>query len=43
MKFLITIKDGFGRRTYPAVGNIAVLVNAAYDSGALGVTYRVLP
>lgn len=43
MKFLVTIDDGAGRRTFPAVGDIAALVDAAYDGGALGVTYRVLP
>lgn len=42
MKFLITVDDGTGPRTYPAIGNIADLTDAAIDAGALGISYRVI-
>ena len=43
MKFLITIQTAAGQLTYPAVGDIGALVDDAYDHGALGITYLVLP
>jgi hypothetical protein len=43
MSYLITIRTAAGARTYTAIGNLAALLDAAYDEGALGVTAMVRP
>lgn len=43
MKFLITERTSDGKRTYMAIGDLGLLIDAAYDGGALGVTAMVKP
>ncbi|WP_267875331.1 hypothetical protein [Massilia hydrophila] len=43
MKFLITVRNATGARTYPAIGNRDALMDAAYADGALSVTILVQP
>ncbi|GAB3416817.1 hypothetical protein NX774_12045 [Massilia agilis] len=40
MRYLITVRDESGERTYDAIGNRDALMDAAYDAGALGVSIR---
>ncbi|MGO4379666.1 hypothetical protein AB4Z19_15425 [Pseudoduganella sp. RAF19] len=42
MKYRITVKTEGGSRTYSAIGDLGLLVDAEYDAGALGVTVMVL-
>lgn len=41
MKFLITERTADGTRTYAAIGDLGLLIDKAYDAGALGVTVMV--
>lgn len=41
--YMVTARTADGVRSYPAIGNLAALQDAAYDSGALGVTVMVRP
>jgi hypothetical protein len=41
MTFRITVIDETGPRTYSAIGDRDVLMDAAYNDGALGVTVMV--
>lgn len=43
MKYLITVRDAAGARTYPAIGDRDALMDAAYAAGALSVTILVQP
>ena len=43
MSWLITIRTADGVRSYPAIGDLGALQDAAYDNGALGVTAMVRP
>lgn len=38
MKFLITVRNAAGARSYSAIGNRDALMDAAYEDGALSVT-----
>ena len=40
MRYLITVRTAEGQRTYPAIGDRAALMDAAYDRGALGLTIK---
>lgn len=42
MTYLITVRTAAGIKTYPAIGDIGALLDAAYDQGALGVTAMVV-
>jgi hypothetical protein len=42
MKFLITERTADGMRSYAAIGDLGLLIDAAYDAGALGVTAIVI-
>lgn len=41
MKYLITVRNAAGARTYPAIGSRDALMDAAYAAGALSVTILV--
>ncbi|WP_426070219.1 hypothetical protein [Janthinobacterium sp. DSP2-3-3] len=41
MSYIITIRTADGVHSYPAIGDLGALQNAAYDDGALGVTAMV--
>ncbi|CAN7739653.1 hypothetical protein [Duganella sp. LjRoot269] len=43
MKYLITERTADGLRTYSAIGDLGLLIDAAYDAGALGITAVVQP
>lgn len=43
MKYIVTVRDAAGARTYPAIGSLAALMDAAYTAGALGFTAVRLP
>ncbi|WP_277346671.1 MULTISPECIES: hypothetical protein [Janthinobacterium] len=43
MSYIITIRTADGVRSYPAIGDLGALQDAAYDDGALGVTAMVRP
>jgi hypothetical protein len=43
MKYLITERTSDGQRSYMAIGDLGVLIDAAYNAGALGVTAMVKP
>lgn len=43
MSYIITIRTEAGVHSYPAIGNLGALQDAAYDAGALGVTVMVAP
>ena len=42
MTYLITARADGWSHTYTAIGDLSALLDAAYDSGALGVTARPL-
>jgi hypothetical protein len=41
MKYLITARTTDGMQSYSAIGDLGLLIDAAYDAGALGVTVMV--
>jgi hypothetical protein len=41
-RYQITARTATGTTTYTAIGQLAALLDAAYDSGALGVTAMAL-
>jgi hypothetical protein len=43
VSYTITVCTAAGVRRYTAIGNLAALMDAAYDAGALGVTAMVSP
>ncbi len=43
MSYLITIRTAAGTQRYAAIGDLAALMDAAYDAGALGVSAMVRP
>lgn len=43
MKFLIAARTADGMRSYAAIGDLGLLIDAAYDAGAMGVTAMVQP
>jgi hypothetical protein len=46
MSYLVTIRTGPAAtdvQSYAAIGNLTALLDAAYATGALGVTIRVRP
>ena len=43
MRFLITERTKHGPRCYMAIDDLGLQIDAAYDSGALGVTAMVKP
>lgn len=43
MSYLITVRNAGGARTYVAIGERDVLMDAAYDAGALGVSIVARP
>ncbi|PKV43625.1 hypothetical protein CLU92_0940 [Janthinobacterium sp. 61] len=43
MSYIITIRTAEGMHSYPAIGDLGALQDAAYDNGALGVTAMVRP
>ena len=43
MSYIITIRTAEGMHSYPAIGDLGALQDAAYDNGALGVTAMVCP
>ncbi|MGV7210468.1 hypothetical protein ACLB1G_21755 [Oxalobacteraceae bacterium A2-2] len=43
MKYLITARTADGMRVYSAIGDLGLLIDAAYDAGAMGITAMVLP
>lgn len=43
MSYQITIRTASGVQRYIAIGNLAALLDAAYEAGALGVTAMVRP
>jgi len=43
MSYIITARTATTVRTYPAIGDLGALLDAAYDAGALGVTVMVRP
>lgn len=43
MTYLITTRTANSVYTYSAIGDLDRLLDAAYDSGALGVTAMVMP
>lgn len=43
MSYIITIRTASTVHSFPAIGNLAALFDAAYDDGALGVTAMVRP
>lgn len=43
MKYLITERTNDGKRIYAAIGDLGLLIDAAYDAGALGVTAMAQP
>lgn len=44
MKYLITVRDEHDNpSTYPAIGDLDAIIDAAIERGARGISYRVLP
>lgn len=43
MKYLITERTADGTRTYAAIGDLGLLIDAAYDGVALDATAMVRP
>jgi hypothetical protein len=43
VSYIITIRTAEGMHSYPAIGDLGALQDAAYDNGALGVTAMVRP
>lgn len=43
MTYIITIRTANTVHSFAAIGNLAALIDAAYDDGALGVTAMVRP
>lgn len=43
LSYMITARTADGVRSYPAIGDLGALQDAAYDDGALGVTAMVRP
>lgn len=43
LSYTITERTAGGERSYPAIGNLDALIDAAYDGGALGLTVLVRP
>jgi hypothetical protein len=43
MSYIITIRTASTAYRFAAIGNLAALIDAAYDDGALGVTAMVQP
>ncbi|MGK5020700.1 hypothetical protein [Janthinobacterium sp. LB2P10] len=43
MSYTITIRTASTVHSFTAIGNLAALIDAAYDDGALGVTAMVSP
>lgn len=43
MHYLITEKHEAGTKVYSAIGDLGLLIDAAYDAGALGITAMVQP
>lgn len=41
MSYIITIRTASTVHIFAAIGNLAALIDAAYDGGALGVTAMV--
>ena len=41
MSYIITIRTATAVHSFAAIGNLAALIDAAYDDGALGVTAMV--
>lgn len=38
MSYLLTLRTANGKTTYPAIGDLGRLIDAAYNAGALGIT-----
>jgi hypothetical protein len=43
MSYVITVRTAAGAHRYTAIGDLAALMDAAYDAGALGVSAMVQP